>query len=311
MDQYNQAITGICSFGKYPICTNLDQLQVNDIAVLGIPYDLGSPYLNGSRLGPRKIREASVQYGRGETGFYNFETDELLLASPIHIFDCGDVDVLHGNIDYCYKSIETTVRKLLERQAIPAMMGGDHSILTPIGRALSACSEDICIIQIDSHLDWTDHVGPQYYGNGSPMRRLSEMKHITKMVQIGLRGMGSSKKKDFEDAKNFGSILISSREFHNLGVKNVLDLIPMAKHYYITFDIDGYDISLVPGTGAPLPGGLFFDETMDLIEGICQRGGVIGFDINEVAPLYDPTGITSRLAAITMITIMSKIVKYR
>ncbi|WP_312353788.1 agmatinase [Aminipila sp.] len=309
MVKINQAITGICSFAKFPICIDLDDLGDADMAVLGVPYDLGVGFLSGARLGPRRIREASTQYAKGPTGFYDFEADEQYLASPLKIVDCGDADILQGDLDYSFERIEYAVRKIIENGTIPIIMGGDHSITIPVGRALESVGDKVSIIQFDAHLDWTDHVGPQAFGNGSPMRRLSEMAHIDKMAQIGLRGIGSGKKSDYMDAKNYGSQLISAREAHELGVEGVLKKIPKADKYFISFDIDGYDMSIAPGVASPYPGGLFYDQVMDIFKGICQMGQIVGIDLVEVAPQYDPSGITVRLAALTLINMMAQIGK--
>ncbi|MBN7773279.1 agmatinase [Clostridium aminobutyricum] len=310
MDRINQPITGICSFAKYPICTDLDQLDA-DMAILGVPYDLGVGFLSGSRLAPRRIREASTQYARGEAGFYNFETDEQLLAAPIKIMDCGDADILQGDLNYSFEQIEYAVRKIIEKGAIPIVIGGDHSISIPVGRALESIHDNVSVVQFDAHLDWTDHVGPQIYGNGSPMRRLSEMEHIDKMAQIGLRGIGSSKESDFMEAKAYGSQLISAREVHKIGVEGVLKKIPKAEKYFVTVDIDGYDMSIAPGVASPYPGGLFYDQVIDIFEGICQMGEIVAIDLVEVAPQYDPTGITVRLAALTLISMMAQVAKHK
>ena len=303
-ERINQPITGICSFGRYPICTDLDHLKA-DFGVLGVPFDMGVGFLSGARMGPRRIREASTQYGRGETGYYDFETDEQLLAAPISIADCGDADVLQGDRDHSFASVEDSVRRIVRAGAIPVVMGGDHSISIPVARGLEECGKRLCVIQFDAHLDWTDHVGPLIYGNGSPLRRMSEMAHIGPMVQIGLRGMGSGKKSDYDDARTYGSRLISARQLHEKGVQYVLDQIPDAEGYYITFDIDGYDMSLAPGVASPLPGGITYEESMDLLKAICLTGKVAAMDLVEVAPTFDPTGCTSRLAALTMLQVMA------
>lgn len=304
----NRPITGICSFAKYPICEDMDKLDA-DIAVMGVPYDTGIGFLSGTRLGPRRIREVSTHYARGGAGFYDPEKDEQVLAAPIKIVDCGDADVLHGDIGFSFDAIEEKVRKIFEKGAIPAIMGGDHSITIPTGRALSHFGETINIIQIDAHLDWTNNVGPQTLGNGSPMRRLSEMDHIGKMYQIGLRGLGSSRREDFMDAMEYGSTLVTSKEVHENEVQSVLDKITEPGKYFLSIDIDGYDMSIAPGVGSPSPGGLYYDQVSELIDGICAKVEVIGFDLVEVAPQYDPTAITTRLAAMTMINVMAQIMK--
>mgnify|MGYP000983268023 CR=1 FL=1 len=310
MERLNQPITGICSFAKYPICEDLKNIKA-DIGVLGVPYDTGVGFLSGCRLGPRRIREVSTHYARGDAGFYDPESKEQFLAAPIRIVDCGDADVLHGDIEYSFQSIEYSVREILKNGVIPAIMGGDHSITIPIGRALESIGYKVGVIQFDAHLDWTDHVGPQRYGNGSPMRRLAEMDHIDKMVQIGLRGLGSSRRKDFEDAISYGSILITSKEVHQLGPQEVLKMIPRVDKYYVSIDIDGFDMSIAPGVGSPSPGGMYYDEVNEMLAGICQMGDIVGFDLVEVAPQYDPSGITCRLAAMTMLNMMAQIMRYK
>lgn len=311
MDNVNMPITGICSFAKYPICTNLDELNA-DIGILGVPYDLGAAWLSGTKLGPRRIREASTYYARGPLGMYDPYADEQLLQAPISIVDCGDADCLHADVEYSFQTITDSVRKIISRHAMPVVLGGDHSITIPVAQGLDALGEDdICVIQFDAHLDWTYAAGPQKYGNGSPMRRMSEMKHIGKMIQIGQRGYGSSKRTDWDDARAYGSKIIPARAVHEKGVAYVLSQIPQAKKYYITFDIDCYDISLVSGTGTPSPGGLYYDEITDLLTGICEKCDIVGFDLVEVAPQYDLNGVTVRMAAMTIMHFLAQVTKKR
>lgn len=307
MENINLPITGICSFAKYPICTDLDTLDA-DIAVLGVPYDQGAAWYGGQRLAPRAIRNISTAYARGETGFYDPEEDAYLLAAPIKVADCGDADMLHGDREYCFSSIEESVRKILKRGAAPAIIGGDHSISIPVAKALEELGETINIVQFDAHLDFAMSRGPQKYGNGSPVRRMSEMSHIGNIVQIGMRGLGSSSRGDWADARSANTV-ITAKEFHRLGIEKVLEQIPSGKTF-ITFDIDAYDLSLMPATAAPSPGGLLYDETCELLSGICAKTDVIGFDMVETAPSYDTPATTGcRLAALTMLHIMGQMTK--
>ena len=310
MEPLNLPITGICSFGKYPICTDLDKLDA-DIAVLGVPCDFGVGFMSGARLAPRRIREASTQYGRGTGGYYDFENDVQRLAAPFSIADCGDVDILHSDFNYTFNNVTESVKKIIQKGAVPFVIGGDHSISIPVGKALEEVGEEICVVQFDAHLDWTDHVGPLKTGNGSPMRRMSEMKHIGPMAQIGLRGMGSSKRTDFDDARNYGSVLISAREAAEIGVDGILAKIPKAKNYYLTIDIDGFDMSIAPGVASPLPGGLLFDQECDIINGIEKMGRIVAADLVDVDPLYDPSGATVRLASLMMMHVFKKIEEQR
>lgn len=302
-------IEGICSFGKYPICHDIEALDA-DIAVLGVPSDVGVGFLSGCRLGPRRIREASTQYGRGEVGFYDPERDDVYLAAPLKIVDCGDVHLIQGDLDRSLGNIAEHVRRIAATGAIPAVMGGDHSISIGVGRGLDAF-ENLTVIQLDAHLDWTDSREGQRHGNGSPMRRLSEMDHIGEMVQIGLRGMGSSGKQDYDDARAYGSQLITAREVKQQSVDEILAKIPDFERAYVTIDIDVLDISIASGTGSPMPGGLDYDQLQLILEGIARKGAVVAFDLVEVAPQYDPTNSTTRIAALTMLNFMAHILKAR
>lgn len=302
-DTYNLPITGIASFAKYPICTDLDTLDAH-MCVMGIPYDQSTAYLTGSKFGPRRIREVSCHYARGAAGFWDPERQEQYLAAPVKIVDAGDVDIVPMDFMATFDNATAAVRKIVERGAIPVMMGGDHAVSIPTARALDMF-EDLCIVQFDAHLDF----GRRTWSNGSPMRMISEMGHFTKMCQIGIRGLGSNTREDFEDAARFGSVVIPARQAMDLGAKAVIEKIPQAKNYFVTIDIDGYDMSIAPGVGSPSPGGLSYPFVTDVLEGIARKGNVVAFDLVEVAPQYDPTGITPRLGAMTMLAFMGFIMK--
>lgn len=286
-------VVGICTFGKNSVCTDLDQLNA-DAAIIGVPYDMGTAYRPGARLAPRRIREAST-LGNNESGFYDHERDDVYLAD-VKVVDCGDVDILHGDLHYSFRSIENDVRKIVEKGAIPVVIGGDHSITTAVGRGLDNVG-NFCVIQIDAHLDWSDAPGGQKLGQGSPMRRLSEMNYVKGMAQFGIRGVGSSLKKDFNDAKKYGSVIMSTKQIREKGIENIGDYIPDAERYYVTLDIDGLDPSIAPGTGTPSAGGFLFHEVQTILETIASKGDVVAFDLVEVAPDYDPSGITCHLAS--------------
>ncbi|MDL2060535.1 agmatinase [Mesosutterella sp. AGMB02718] len=300
---HNLPITGIASFAKYPICTDLDQLDA-DVCVMGIPYDQSTPYLTGSKFGPRRIREVSCHYGRGDEGFWDPERQEQYLAAPVRVVDGGDVDIHPMDFHETFDNITETVRKILSKGALPVMMGGDHSVTYPEARAFDQF-EDLCIVQFDAHLDF----GQRTYTNGSPMRLISQLPHFKKMCQIGMRGLGSNTREDFQAAYDFGSVVIPARQALEMGAAEVIKKIPQAKNYFVTIDIDGYDMSTAPGVGSPSPGGLNYVFETDVLEGIAKKGNVVGFDLVEVAPQYDPTGITPRLGAMTMLAFMGFIMK--
>ena len=309
MNTVNLPITGICSFAKYPIAQRLDALDA-DFGILGVPYDIGVGFLSGTRLGPRRIREASTQYGRGGAGFFDPERGEIFLQSPVKILDCGDADIVTGDIEACFANIEAAVRTIAEQGVIPVVMGGDHSISIPVARALSN-KGPLTVVHFDAHLDWSKAPGGQKFGNGSPLRRMSEMGHITAMTQVGMRGLGSSRAEDFADAKAWGSVVIPCRQAVAMGVDGVMRQVPEGNKYYVTIDIDSLDISLAPGVGSPSPGGFTFNHLIDMLEALSRKGEIVCFDLVEVAPQYDHSEATTRIAALIMLYFMGFIQKQR
>jgi agmatinase len=303
----NLPFTGICTFGKYPVCPDLNQLDA-DVAVIGVPNDMGTQWKSGARMGPRGIREGSTLYSFGLNGAYDIEKDIMYLGPKWKVVDCGDVDMVHGDFMQCHENTEEAIRKIVSKGAMPVVLGGDHSISIPVGKGLEELGP-FHVIQIDAHLDWADHRSGQRYGHGSCIRRLSEMDHVQKIFQFGIRGISSSLKEDVDAARDYGSVILSPRQIRKMGIENVIELLPEGEKYYITLDIDGLDPSVAPGTGTPSPGGFIYDEVNELLEGIAKRGKVIGFDLVEVAPPYDPAGMTGQVGARLALDLLSFVLK--
>lgn len=308
----NLPFTGISTFGKYPVNYDLNKLKENDVdvAVIGVPNDMGTQWRSGARMGPRAIREGSTLYSFGLDGAYDIENDITYLGPKWNVVDCGDVDIVHGDILQSHDNTEEAIKNIVEQGVMPVILGGDHSITAPIGKGLEALGP-FNVIQIDAHLDWADHRSGMRYGHGNCIRRLSELDHVKKIFQFGIRGISSSKKEDVDAARAYGSQIVSPKKMRGLGVEGLLNMIPKNEKYYITIDIDGIDPSIAPGTGTPSPGGLLYDEVNELLKGIAQHGEVIGFDLVEVAPQYDLTGMTGQTAARIMLDLLSYVLKER
>ncbi|PWQ92314.1 agmatinase [Leucothrix pacifica] len=289
---------GHCSFAKAPICTDWNNIDA-DVAILGVPNDMGTQWRAGARFGPRGIREASTLFSFGHGGAYDFEDDKMYLTQDqVKIVDVGDADIVHTDMEKSHENTYRAVRKILESGAMPVSLGGDHSVHAPIIRAF-ADQGPIHIIHFDAHLDFVDERHGVRYGHGNPLRRASEMDHIFGMTQLGIRNVSSSNRADYQAARDAGSDILSVRDVRKLGVEGVLARIPEGKHYYITIDIDGFDPSIAPGTGTPSHGGFLYYEVLEIIQALAIRseGDIIGMDLVEVAPAYDPAGVTSILAA--------------
>ncbi len=289
-------ISGICSFAKQPICTDLDRLDA-DVAILGAPLDMGTMYRSGARFGPRAIREASTLYAFGPEGAYSPEDDQYHLSrESVRIVDAGDADIIHTDVAGSFANIEKAVRKILARGALPVVLGGDHSVHIPCIRAFSD-RPPVHVVQVDAHLDFGKDQEGVTFGHNQPLRRTSELSHVTGMTQIGIRNFTFSGRGSYEEARAAGSEIVTMRRARELGMAGVLQLIPEGRRYYCTIDIDGLDPAVAPGTGSPSPGGFLYDEVIDLLRGLARRGQVVGVDLVEVAPPYDATGATSLLAA--------------
>ena len=306
----NLPFVGICTFGKYPYINDWDSINA-DVAVMGAPFDFGSQFRTGSRMGPRGIREASTLFSFGHAGAYDFEDDITYLPSDTtRIVDIGDADIIHTDTIKSHDNIKFGVQKILAAKAIPVVMGGDHSINIPCIDAFE--NEDpIHVIQIDAHLDFVDERHGVRYGHGNPMRRASEKKYVSGLTQIGIRNVSSTAKDGYIDAREKGSKIFSVRHLRQMGINKILNEIPKNKRYYLTIDIDAFDPSIASGTGTPSHGGFYYYEVLELIDGIIKQGSVVGLDLVEVAPDYDLTNSTSTLAAQLLMNTIGRILHHK
>ena len=306
----NLPFVGICTFGKYPYVGDWDQINA-DVAVMGAPFDFGSQFRTGSRMGPRGIREASTLFSFGHAGAYDFEDDVTYLPSDsTRIVDIGDADIIHTDTTKSHSNIKFGVKKILAANAIPVVMGGDHSINIPCIDAFEN-EESFHLIQIDAHLDFVDERHGVKFGHGNPMRRASEKEYVSGMTQIGIRNVSSTAKEGYVDAREKGSKIFSVRHVRQMGLNKILDEIPKGKRYYITIDIDAFDPSIASGTGTPSHGGFYYYEVLELIDGIIKQGSVVGLDLVEVAPDYDVTNSTSTLAAQLLMNTIGRILHHK
>ncbi len=287
---------GHCTFGKQPVCLDWQSIDA-DVAVLGAPFDMGTQYRAGARFGPRAIREASTLFSFGHGGAYDFEDDVTYLpVDQVRMVDVGDADMIHTDPITSHNNIELGVRAILKAGALPVVLGGDHSVHIPCIRAFDD-QDPVRIIHIDAHLDFVDERHGVRYGHGNPLRRASEMVHVTGFTQLGIRNVSSSNRDDYQAARDAGSDILSVRDVRRLGTQGVLDRVPDGVRYYATIDVDGFDPSIAPGTGTPSHGGFLYYEVLEVFQGLAKKGNVVGIDFVEVALDDDLTGSTAFPAA--------------
>lgn len=293
----NLPFVGHSTFAKSPVCVEWDQIDA-EVAVLGVPNDMGTQWRSGTRFGPRAIREASTLFSFGHGGAYDHEDDITYLSQEqVRIVDIGDADIVHTDMNTSHANTEMAVRKILQMGAMPLVLGGDHSISYPCIKAFEEHGRPIHVVQFDAHLDFVDVRHGVRYGHGNPMRRASQMDHVTGLSQLGIRNVSSSNRQDYADARAAGSDILSVRQIRAMGKEAVLERIPAGVDYYVTIDIDGFDVSIAPGTGTPSHGGFTYYEVLEMLQGLSKRGNIVGMDLVEVCPAYDQTGSTAILAA--------------
>ncbi len=291
----NLPFVGISTFGKRPYVGNWSAIDA-DIAILGAPFDAGTQFRAGARFGPRSIREASTLFSFGHAGAYDHEDDTTYLPGDVRIVDIGDADIVHTDTAKSHANIETGVRAILDAGALPVVIGGDHSVNIPCINAFEGRG-DIHILQIDAHLDFVDERHGVRNGHGNPMRRAADKRYVTGFTQVGIRNVSSTSKEGYDYAHSVGADILSVRQFRELGVAAVADRIPKGARLYITIDIDGFCPSIAPGTGTPSHGGFLYYEVLELMQLAARTHKIVGIDLVEVAPAYDPTDSTSILAA--------------
>ncbi|EFL89152.1 agmatinase [Ahrensia sp. R2A130] len=301
----NLPFVGIATFGKREVCGDWSKLKdmKPDVAVLGAPFDAGTQFRAGARFGPRSIREASTLFSFGHAGAYDHEDDATYLDGDVTIVDMGDADIIHTDTVTSHANIETGVRAVLAAGAIPVTLGGDHSINIP---AIAAFSEEepFHIVQIDAHLDFVDERHGVRNGHGNPMRRAAERDYVTGLSQFGIRNVSSTAKEGYEDARSRGSDIMSVRQFRKLGPQAMAERVPAGERIYITIDIDGFDPSIAPGTGTPSHGGFLYYEVLEFLQELSKSHTIVGIDLVEVAPDYDPSGSTPILAAQVLLNLL-------
>ncbi len=294
-DRLDLPFVGVATFGKRPLVTDWSAIDA-DVAVLGAPFDFGTQWRSGARFGPRGVREASTLFSFGHAGAYDHEDDRTYLPGDVRIVDIGDADIVHTDTEKSHANIEAGVRAILKAGALPVVIGGDHSVNIPCIRAYDD-QKPFHILQIDAHLDFVDERHGVRHGHGNPMRRAAEQPFVSGLTQVGIRNVSSTAKEGYDDARAMGSDILSVRQARALGPEGVADRIPDGARVYVTLDIDAFCPSIASGTGTPSHGGFLYYDVLELLQQVARRHEVVGFDLVEVAPDYDPTGSTAILAA--------------
>ena len=290
--------TGPVTFMRLP---QTDDPTGVDIALVGVPYDGGVTNRSGARHGPREIRNSSSLMRSIH------HVSRIDPYAQCRCADLGDVPLPRlYDVEDTVEDITAFYRRIHKAGAAPLSAGGDHSITLPIFRAIAA-KRPVGMIHVDAHTDtWDEFLGSKFT-HGAPFRRAVEegLLDPKRTVQIGIRGAQNTDE-GWSFSIETGMRVIFMEEFTELGVKQV---IAEARRVvgdgptYISFDVDGLDPVYAPGTGTPEVGGITTIEAQLLIRGL-QGLNLVGGDVVEVAPPFDPTGNTALVGATMMYEIL-------
>ena len=282
---------GPASFMRLPTCTLEDQL---DVGFIGVPLDIGTSNRPGARLAPRQIRDESRMLRP-----YNMATRAAPFDS-LRIADLGDVAINTFNLEKSVAIIESYFDRVLAAGIIPLTMGGDHTIALPILRAMHRKHGPVGLVHVDAHADVNDTMFGERIAHGTPFRRAVEegLLDCHRVVQIGLRGTGYAAD-DFDWPRQQGFRVVQAEECWHRSLAPLMEEVRQkvaGGPVYVSFDIDGLDPAYAPGTGTVEIAGLTVPQALEIIRGL-KGLPIVGGDLVEVSPPYDPTGNTALLGA--------------
>ena len=282
---------GIATFMRLPGNTDLADL---DVAVVGVPFDIGTSNRPGARFGPRGIRGESVLLRP-----YNMATRAAPFDS-LRIDDTGDVASSPYDLLAAVEAIEAHFDELLGHGVVTAAMGGDHTVVLPILKAMAERHGPVGLVHVDAHTDINDTMFGSKITHGTPFRRAVEagVLDCDRVVQIGVRGTGYEAD-DFDWSRRQGFRVVQAEECWHRSLEPLMDEVRDqvgGGPVYLSFDIDGLDPAFAPGTGTPEVGGLTVPQALEVIRG-CRGLELVGCDVVEVAPIYDTSGTTSLVGA--------------
>lgn len=247
-----------------------------------------------SARAPTAIRDASIGFA-AQLAHHDFDLGGTM--TTVGVVDVGDLATKVDTPAENRAAIEQAVAGIVAAGAMPVVLGGDDSVPIP-ALAGFAGAGPIEVLQIDAHADWGDRIRGNPLGYGSPMRRAAEMTHVTGMVQVGLRGLGSGKAWQIEDARAWGSHLVTSRTFHRDGAGAAVAGLTPGARVVISLDCDGIDPAAFPAVAMPTAGGLSYDDIVDLLHATAERATIAGIIVAEYVP--DRDDARRRCAAIAV-----------
>ncbi len=265
-----------------------------DACFVGIGLDIGTSHRSGTRFGPRQIRQESTMIRP-----YNMKM-QISPFDHLQVADIGDVPINAFNLEKSVQIIEQFYDGILQHNAVPFTLGGDHTLVLPIVRSMAKKHGPVGVIHIDAHADINEHMFGEKIAHGTPFRRMVEEGIVNpeKVIQIGLRATGYELD-DFDWSRKQGFRVVQAEDIWYQSLAPLMAEVreQMQDHpVYISFDIDSFDPAYAPGTGTAEPGGLTSHQGLEIVRGTYGLN-IIGADLVEVSPPYDTSGNTAVLGA--------------
>ncbi|MDN2565590.1 agmatinase [Aquibium sp. A9E412] len=265
-----------------------------DACFVGVPMDIGASNRSGTRHGPRQIRAESCMLRP-----YNMATG----AAPferLQVADIGDVPVNTFDLKKTVGIIERAYDAILAHGAVPLTMGGDHTLTYPILKAMAKVHGPLALVHVDAHADINEAMFGEAIAHGTPFRRALEdgCLDAERVYQIGLRGTGYAPD-DFDWSRRQGFTVVPAEECWHRSLAPLMQTVRERlgdRPVYVSFDIDSLDPAFAPGTGTVEIGGLTTWQALEIVRG-CRGLNVVGGDLVEVSPPYDPSGNTALIGA--------------
>jgi arginase len=269
----------------------LKQSQEYEFAIIGIPYDEKSSYLKGAAKGPKAIRRAST--GKAINPWTELNVN---LEKETTLVDLGDVDV-SGSTPEVFSRIEKRILDILEKEAVPIILGGDHSISYPAVRSFSRKFTPLDILHFDAHPDLYEELYGDRFSHACPFARITEEGLAENLAQVGIRASTGQQR---DKASKHG--------VWTFWMKDLKDIPPLefSNPLYISFDMDALDPAFAPGVSHQEPGGLSVRQVIDMVHVL--KAKIVGLDVVELNPERDHSGISAAAAVKIIKEVVGKIV---
>lgn len=263
-------------------------LENSQAVIIPFGYEGTTTYGHGAAKGPQGLLEASAQV---ET----FD-DEILgdIYDHIKLWTMDQPQLPTDVIEAC-ALLKSKVLEVLGQDKFPVVIGGEHTVSYGFAQALSEKYSDISILVFDSHLDLGDRWSKSDFTHASWLKYSLDLANISKATLVGIRNFNKIEWEFWKE--NSDKITVyQAREKKNWQARQVVD--SLSNNVYISFDVDAFDSSVMPSTGTPEPGGLFWDEVLPILKQVCQKKNIIGMDLVELAPIkgfHAPDFVSAKL----------------